>query len=388
MGIEEISAYMHQCKRHVDPGTAGGGSEVQTTLQSLLCFKVPREKLDTLQRGFRLERWEALLSHSACKPGAADPQSEPLPLGFEWSKCGMSIQLHSRAFDTQDLPPWRRCAAERKAAEPEDSGRISASLCALGQLRSALADFDEQTYQDVASFSERIAGTERRLTGLFHQTESLRDEVERSTLERDERQGYKKALMEALQVAVETATDAAAENAPEPVVGYCQGMNFVAAVLLITLGNDQDAFWMLLAMLEGYHYRHIFASGVPLLPLRVFQFSGLVRQRLPKLWRHLSNEGFSLEIFAHQCVMTLFAYCIEPGFLAHVWDVFFFVGWKAFFRIGLGIFAKLQPRLLEMGIEEISAYMHRCHRASPVAAWRHAGATVYGEAERCRARFF
>merc|ERR1719486_593569 len=139
-------------------------------------------------------------------------------------------------------------------------------------------------------------------------------------------------------------------------------MNFVAAVLLINLSNDQDAFWMLLAMIEGYHYRHIFAPGVPLLPLRVFQFSGLVRQRLPKLWRHLSSEGFSLEIFAHQCVMTLFAYCIEPGFLAHVWDVFFFVGWKAFFRIGLGILAKLQPRLLEMGIEEISAYMHQCKR--------------------------
>merc|ERR1719158_2088191 len=41
--------------------------------------------------------------------------------------------------------------------------------------------------------------------------------------------------------------------AAEPVVGYCQGMNFVAAVLLVNLGNDQDAFWMLLAMIESYH---------------------------------------------------------------------------------------------------------------------------------------
>jgi len=153
-----------------------------------------------------------------------------------------------------------------------------------------------------------------------------------------------------------------ASAAAEPGVGYCQGMNFVAAVLLISLGSADDAFWMLIAMLEGYNFRCVFAPGVPLLPLRVFQFSGVVRERLPKLWRHLQNEGFSLDIFAHQSVMTLFAYSIDPDFLPHAWDVFFFVGWKAVFRMGLGLLAGLQPRLLEMTVEQISKHMHQCRR--------------------------
>mmetsp|Transcript_27190 Transcript_27190/g.63290 ORF Transcript_27190/g.63290 Transcript_27190/m.63290 type:complete len:644 (+) Transcript_27190:36-1967(+) len=148
----------------------------------------------------------------------------------------------------------------------------------------------------------------------------------------------------------------------EPGVGYCQGMNFVAAVLLITLGSAHDAFWMLLALLDGYHYRRIFAPGVPLLPLRIFQFSGLVRERLPKLWRHLHFESSSIEIFAHQCVMTLFAYSIEPGILAQVWDVFFLLGWQAVFRVGLGLLAKLEPKLLSMDIEQISVFLHQCKR--------------------------
>jgi len=168
----------------------------------------------------------------------------------------------------------------------------------------------------------------------------------------EEGQGGRKELLKILR----------AVAAAEPIVGYCQGMNFVAAVLLISLGSDQDAFWMLLSMMEGYHYRNIFAPGVPLLPLRVFQFTGLVRKRLPRLWRHMESQGFSLDIFAHQCVMTLFAYSIEPAFLAHVWDSFFLLGWKAVFRIGLGILATLQPRLLEMDIEKISTYMHQCKR--------------------------
>mmetsp|Transcript_17403 Transcript_17403/g.52526 ORF Transcript_17403/g.52526 Transcript_17403/m.52526 type:complete len:619 (+) Transcript_17403:32-1888(+) len=150
--------------------------------------------------------------------------------------------------------------------------------------------------------------------------------------------------------------------AAEPDVGYCQGMNFVAATLLIHVGTARDAFWMLLALIESYHFQHVFAPGVPLLPLRIFQFSGVVREHLPRLWRHLKEESFSLDIFAHQCVLTLFAYSIEPDFLAHVYDVFFMVGWKAVFRIGLGLLASMEGRLLGMSVEEISRFMHQCKR--------------------------
>lgn len=152
-----------------------------------------------------------------------------------------------------------------------------------------------------------------------------------------------------------------------PEVGYCQGMNFVAAALLIHLGRACDAFWMLLALIRGYHFQHIFAPGVPLLPLRIFQFSGLVRKHLPRLWYHLRAEHFSLDIFAHQCVLTLFAYSIEPEFLAYVYDVFFFVGWKALFRIGLGLLATMEDKLLGMGTEEISRYMRRHFEANEAA---------------------
>jgi len=137
-------------------------------------------------------------------------------------------------------------------------------------------------------------------------------------------------------------------------------MNFVAAVLLIGLGNPHDAFWMLLAMIEGYYFRHLFEPGVPLLPLRIFQFSSIVQEHLPKLSRHLQAENFSVNIFAHQCVMTVFAYSLEPDFLLHVWDIFFLMGWKALFRIGVGILVSLEDKLLEVGTEDISHFLHNC----------------------------
>lgn len=151
----------------------------------------------------------------------------------------------------------------------------------------------------------------------------------------------------------------------EPGVGYCQGMNFVAATLLIHLGRASDAFWILLATVNHCHFRNIFSPGVPLLPLRVAQFSGIVRERMPRLWRHLKDENFSLDIFAHQCVLTLFAYSIEPEFLAYIYDIFFWMGWKAIFKVGVGLLADMEGKLLGMSIEDISRFMHQCKRKLP-----------------------
>lgn len=163
-------------------------------------------------------------------------------------------------------------------------------------------------------------------------------------------------------------------SAAEPEIGYCQGMNFVAAVLLIHLGSAHEAFWMLLAMIDSYHFRHVFAPGVPLLPLRVFQFSGLAREHVPRLWRHLQAESFSLDIFAQQSVMTLFAYSIDPDIIVYAWDAFFLLGWSAVFRIGLGLLASMEPTLLQMSVEHISRSLHQRQFSPPADPARTGGA--------------
>lgn len=36
----------------------------------------------------------------------------------------------------------------------------------------------------------------------------------------------------------------------DPHIGYCQGMNLLAALLLLIFPNEEDAFWMLVSILE------------------------------------------------------------------------------------------------------------------------------------------
>ena len=37
-----------------------------------------------------------------------------------------------------------------------------------------------------------------------------------------------------------------------PYIGYCQGMNFIAAFLLQMQFNDEEVFWLLTCLLENF----------------------------------------------------------------------------------------------------------------------------------------
>ena len=69
---------------------------------------------------------------------------------------------------------------------------------------------------------------------------------------------------------------------------YCQSMNFVAAVLLLQLRDEESAFWVLVALVEdvlvGYYHRSL--AG-----LRVDQavLEGAVEEQLPALAAHLRD---------------------------------------------------------------------------------------------------
>ena len=141
-------------------------------------------------------------------------------------------------------------------------------------------------------------------------------------------------------------------------VGYCQGMNFVGATLLINLGmNEVDAFWMFLAIIRNYHFKDLYSPAVPLLPLRMYHFSRIIRSHIPNVWHHLNSKTFSVEVFANQWIMTMFAYYLEPEILGTVWDLFFHLGWKYIFKLGGTILKILETKILEMDVEEISGFM-------------------------------
>ncbi|KAF0718922.1 Aste57867_1383 [Aphanomyces stellatus] len=134
-----------------------------------------------------------------------------------------------------------------------------------------------------------------------------------------------------------------------PVVGYCQGMDYIAAILLY--GSKWDcsyAFRLLYVLMEVYELKGIYAPGLPLLNARFYQLDELLHTHLPELHEHLVEHHMHPNVYASGWIMTLFAnfHVLPPRVVLRFFDFFFSKGWKSFFRVALAILALSKPKLL------------------------------------------
>jgi len=104
-------------------------------------------------------------------------------------------------------------------------------------------------------------------------------------------------------------------------VGYCQGMNLIAASLLLIMPTAEDAFWILTSMIEMILPQHYYDHG--LLASRADQtvLRQYISELLPKLSAHLEDLGVELEALTFQWFLSVFTDCLSAEALYRVWDV-------------------------------------------------------------------
>jgi len=77
----------------------------------------------------------------------------------------------------------------------------------------------------------------------------------------------------------------------EKEVGYTQGMNFIAAMILRYM-SEEEAFWVMVALLKGSEkkpLRGLYAEELPLLHQCLCQLEKLVNEQFPRLDRHFEK---------------------------------------------------------------------------------------------------
>ncbi|KAF8885861.1 rab-GTPase-TBC domain-containing protein [Gymnopilus junonius] len=131
-----------------------------------------------------------------------------------------------------------------------------------------------------------------------------------------------------------------------PGVGYCQGMNLITSTLLLVHADEEDAFWMLAAIVERILPEDFFSPS--LLPSRACPLVLLeyVQEYTPKLHAHLTELGVDLGAICFSWFLSLFTDCLPVETLFRVWDVFFVDGLDVLFRIALAILRNNETELL------------------------------------------
>ncbi len=141
-------------------------------------------------------------------------------------------------------------------------------------------------------------------------------------------------------------------------IGYCQGMNFIAAMFLTFL-PEEESFWLLVAIMndDPYNMRELFTKDMSGSLETLFVADRLVRKLLPDLHQHLNNEGIHVSMFGCQWLMTIFSSSFNFDLVSKVWDNFLVEGWKVVYRVFIAILASCEQELLNLPFEHILTFL-------------------------------
>ncbi|CAH8497255.1 unnamed protein product [Schistosoma rodhaini] len=129
-------------------------------------------------------------------------------------------------------------------------------------------------------------------------------------------------------------------------IGYCQGMNFIAAVALLFL-RKEDAFWCLIAILERFLPENYFNSGLIDAQVDQLVLKEIVHEKLPRLSSHLKRLGIDISAVTLNWFLAVFYDSVPFETLIRIWDVFLLEGSETLFRFAVAILKRNQDMLLE-----------------------------------------
>ncbi|CAG8803245.1 7645_t:CDS:2, partial [Gigaspora rosea] len=111
--------------------------------------------------------------------------------------------------------------------------------------------------------------------------------------------------------------------------------------------TEAQAFCVFVRLMETYDMRTMFTLNMEGLQLRLYQFSALLSQILPKLHEHFQHHAIHPAMFASQWFLSLFAYTYPLPLVLRIYDVVFAEGApETIMRVAIALLKKNEANLL------------------------------------------
>ena len=146
-----------------------------------------------------------------------------------------------------------------------------------------------------------------------------------------------------------------------PEMEYCQGLNYVAGLMLMLFDDEEVAFRALITIVERYELVNLFNRELPKLKMHFYTMDRLIGVADTELHSHLKEEGISTTLFASAWFITIFTNTLKENAengvlnesLMQVWDYFLCSGWKAVIKVTTYIITSHRHILKELPFEDI-----------------------------------
>lgn len=135
-------------------------------------------------------------------------------------------------------------------------------------------------------------------------------------------------------------------------VGYCQGLSFLVAALLLHMPEEQ-AFCVFVRIMQHYGLRDLFRNNFDELYLKFYQLERLLEDHMPDLYQHFKRINIEPFQYASQWFLTVFTAKFPLNAVFYIMDVFLLSGIETIFQIALALLSASKQELLASDFEGV-----------------------------------
>ncbi|KAI9312451.1 rab-GTPase-TBC domain-containing protein [Dichotomocladium elegans] len=139
-------------------------------------------------------------------------------------------------------------------------------------------------------------------------------------------------------------------------VGYCQGILYLTAPLLLNM-PEEEAFCVLVQMMYQFDLRGHFTAQPDMLSVRLYQLTNLVSDQLPHIHRHFEFQGVHANMYASSWFVSLFAQRLPLNVVFRIYDAFLSEGLNTIFRVALALLDQNQATILALEYDHLLRFL-------------------------------
>ena len=151
-----------------------------------------------------------------------------------------------------------------------------------------------------------------------------------------------------------------------PTIGYCQSLNFLAALLLLLLSGDEEKSFHLLCILTTLHLPGTHGPALEGANVDIAVLMSLLQEHLPAVWTRVNDTTDAsttssspaaassprllptVSLATTSWFMSIFVGTLPIETTLRVWDVLFYEGSKTLFRVALALFKLAEPQIAKL----------------------------------------
>ncbi|XP_010224485.1 PREDICTED: TBC1 domain family member 2A [Tinamus guttatus] len=133
-----------------------------------------------------------------------------------------------------------------------------------------------------------------------------------------------------------------------PAIGYCQGLNRLAAIALLVLEDEESAFWCLVHIVENLMPADYYSNTLITSQVDQRVFKDFLSEKLPRLTAHFEQYRIDVSLITFNWFLVAFVDSLVSDILLRVWDAFLYEGTKVIFRYALAIFKYNEEEILRI----------------------------------------